>query len=123
MKFTIKPEYLHLWGEDATTDTIITTSELVALAKGWEMEISDLIQQCNCIEDASLFSEVWGAVRDFYAPTMSAPEAARRAVKILRDNGHDAVLLTKTSLIIDNEFFEIKKHRGWSHFDLRKYCH
>ena len=46
MKFyTIKPEYLSLWGEDCTEDTVITEDELQRLAAEWEKPAEDLLEQ------------------------------------------------------------------------------
>lgn len=45
MTYKIKPEYLDLWGEDAAEDTIITEEELEMIARGWEKNPSDLLEQ------------------------------------------------------------------------------
>ena len=50
MKFyTIKPEYVSLWGEDCTEDTVIDATEVERLAAEWEKPIDDLMEQ---LEDA-----------------------------------------------------------------------
>lgn len=69
-------------------------------------------------EENTVFSELFWIVRDYYAPLMTAPEAARKAVKAMADNGHEAIELGKRTFMVDGELFEIKKVRGWSHFDL-----
>ena len=70
------------------------------------------------MNETSVFSEIWMVIRDYYAPTMTAPEAARKAVKAMADSGHEAVEMGKRFMMIDLELYEIKKHRGWSHFEL-----
>lgn len=43
--YHIKPEYLSMWGEDATEDTVIDQTELERLAAEWGAEIDDLKDQ------------------------------------------------------------------------------
>ena len=43
--YTIKPEYLELWGDDATEETIISEPELQHLAEEWNRSVDDLLQQ------------------------------------------------------------------------------
>lgn len=43
--YHIKPEYLSMWGEDATEDTVIDQAELERLATEWGAEIDDLKDQ------------------------------------------------------------------------------
>ena len=45
MKYTIKPEYLSLWGEDVTEDTIIDSAEVERLAAEWGKSVSELLDQ------------------------------------------------------------------------------
>lgn len=45
MTYRIKPEYLDRWGEDATTDTVITENELETIARGWETTPDALMDQ------------------------------------------------------------------------------
>ncbi len=45
MTYKIKPEYLDLWGEDATEDMVITESDLEMIARGWEKNPEDLLDQ------------------------------------------------------------------------------
>ena len=66
----------------------------------------------------TVFSELWAVVRDYYAPYMTAPEAARQAGKYMAGNGHEVTEMGKRFLMIDDELFEIKKNRGWVHFDV-----
>ena len=70
------------------------------------------------MNENTVFSELWWIVRDYYAPHMTAPEATRKAVRAMADNGHEAAEMGKRFLMVDGELFEIKKPRGWSHFDL-----
>jgi len=44
-KYKIKPEYLDLWGDDATEETIITEAELEMITRGWEKEPDDVMDQ------------------------------------------------------------------------------
>ncbi|MBO7662795.1 MAG: hypothetical protein J6U01_05450 [Clostridia bacterium] len=43
--YKIKPEYMDLWGEDATEETIITKEELEMIARGWEKDPEELLDQ------------------------------------------------------------------------------
>ena len=70
------------------------------------------------MNENTVFSELWWIIRDYYAPLMTAPEAARKAVKAMIENGHEAVEMGKRFLMVDMELFEIKKNKGWSHFEL-----
>ena len=44
-KYKIKPEFLHLWGEDATEDTVITGDDVESIARGWDKTVADVIDQ------------------------------------------------------------------------------
>lgn len=44
-KYRIKPEYLDKWGPDATPDTIVTYSDVEMIARGWEMNVDELMDQ------------------------------------------------------------------------------
>ena len=45
MLYTIKPEYLNLWGEDVTEETIIDAAEIERLSKEWNKPIEELMDQ------------------------------------------------------------------------------
>lgn len=45
MTYKIKPEFLELWGEDATEDTVITENDLEMIARGWEKAPEELLDQ------------------------------------------------------------------------------
>ena len=45
MTYNIKPEYLDLWGEDATEDTILTEQEVADIARGWDKTTEDVVDQ------------------------------------------------------------------------------
>ena len=45
MTYKIKPEYLDQWGEDATTDTIITEDDLEMITRGWGKKPEDVLDQ------------------------------------------------------------------------------
>ena len=50
MKYKIKPEYLDLWGEDATEETILDEEEIKAIARGWDKDVSEVIDQLEPVE-------------------------------------------------------------------------
>ncbi|MBR4352727.1 MAG: hypothetical protein IKQ01_06615 [Bacteroidales bacterium] len=45
MEYKIKKEYLNLWGEEATEDTVITSDDLEMIARGWEKKPEELMDQ------------------------------------------------------------------------------
>ena len=48
--FRIKPEYIHLWGEDATTDTVLTEEEVSDIARGWDVPLVSILGQLEQIK-------------------------------------------------------------------------
>ena len=56
MTYKIKPEYLDLWGEDATEETIITDEDLEMIARGWEKTPDELMDQLIPQDDGTVFS-------------------------------------------------------------------
>jgi len=44
-RYTIKPEFLNLWGEDVTEETVIDTAEVKRLAQEWEKPVDELLEQ------------------------------------------------------------------------------
>ena len=50
MTYKIKPEYLDLWGSDATEDTIITEDDLEMITRGWEKTPADVMDQLIPLE-------------------------------------------------------------------------
>ena len=76
--YTIKPEYLPLWGEDATDDTIITEAELHRLADEWEKPMDDLKEQ--------LIEHDFTPVSDAVIRQEGAPATAYIAVDAIRDD-------------------------------------
>ena len=44
-KYHIKPDYLGQWGEDTTTETVVTLDEVERLSAEWEMPIEELLAQ------------------------------------------------------------------------------
>ena len=50
-QYTIKAEFLPLWGEDCTEDTIITEEELRRLSQEWEKPVEELLEQLNEVDD------------------------------------------------------------------------
>ena len=53
--YTIKPEYLPLWGEDADENTIITQDDVERFAADWEKPVEELLEQLE--EDTSSHKE------------------------------------------------------------------
>lgn len=49
--FRIRPEFLTLWGEETTADTVVTLCDIMELAEDWEKPIEDLMQQ---VEEVNL---------------------------------------------------------------------
>ena len=43
--YTIKPEYIDLFGYDANTDMVITHDDIESLARGWEKPVDEIIEQ------------------------------------------------------------------------------
>lgn len=43
--FRIRPEYLNLWGEDATLDTVVTLEDVSRLSSDWEVPFNELMSQ------------------------------------------------------------------------------
>lgn len=50
--YTIKPEYLPLWGEDADENTIITQDDVERLAADWETSVEELLEQLEEVGDS-----------------------------------------------------------------------
>jgi hypothetical protein len=51
MTYRIKPEYLPLWGEDATENTRLTYDEVCSIARGWDKTFDDVSYQLEEVED------------------------------------------------------------------------
>ena len=45
MTYHVKPEYLTMWGDETTDETVIEQSELERLAAEWEKPIEELLEQ------------------------------------------------------------------------------
>ena len=43
--YTIKPEYLTMWGENCTEETIIDSAEVERLAEEWGKPVEELLEQ------------------------------------------------------------------------------
>ena len=41
--FKIKPEYIDLWGDEATTETELTLDDIEMIARGWDKTAADVI--------------------------------------------------------------------------------
>ena len=68
-----------------------------------------------------LFREMWLELRDYYAPTTSAPAATKALIKAMQARGHEAASAGKTWMIVDGEVFSIKKTKGHVHFQLTQH--
>lgn len=44
-EYRIKPEYIDLWGSDATLDTIVTSDIIESCARGFEMSVEEVMEQ------------------------------------------------------------------------------
>lgn len=60
-RYTVKEDYLTAWGEDTTTDTIITGDEVFRLAYEWDVPVADLLEQLVWIDGESCISPDNGA--------------------------------------------------------------
>ena len=45
MTYKIKPEYLDMWGEDATEDTVLTEQDVEDITRGWDKTPADVMDQ------------------------------------------------------------------------------
>lgn len=45
MTYKIKPEFLDLWGEDATEETVLTEQDVEDIARGWDKRPDDVMDQ------------------------------------------------------------------------------
>lgn len=43
--YTIKPEYVDLWGSEISNDTVINEDEVERLAEEWETPVDELLEQ------------------------------------------------------------------------------
>lgn len=52
-KYAVKPEYIDMWlGDgDVTDEIIVTEKELRDMAKGWSVEVDDLMQEVVLVEE------------------------------------------------------------------------
>ena len=49
-KYTIRPEFLSLWGSETTEETVIDAAEVERLAAEWETPVEELLEQLKEIE-------------------------------------------------------------------------
>ena len=49
-RYTIRPEYLSLWGEDCTEDTVIDSAEVERLAAEWGKPVDELLEQLTEVD-------------------------------------------------------------------------
>lgn len=50
-RYTIKPDFLSLWGEDCTKETVITGDEVARLSVEWGKPVEDLLEQLIEIDE------------------------------------------------------------------------
>lgn len=62
MTYKIKPEFVNLWGEDATEDTILTEADLEMIARGWEKPVEELLDQLIPQEENTMDSTLYTAL-------------------------------------------------------------
>lgn len=44
-EYRIKPEFIDLWGEDCTTETVVTEEQITSLARDWGKTVDELKEQ------------------------------------------------------------------------------
>ena len=91
MTYKIKPEFLELWGEDATEETILTEQDVEDIARGWDKTSADVMDQlipCGC----------WYAVQrdceDDWSTGSSSLTKAIQMARTVKDFGYDAAITT-----------------------------
>ena len=50
-RYRIKPEYIDLWGSEANEETVITQDDVEMCARGWEMDVDELMEQLIPVDD------------------------------------------------------------------------
>ena len=45
MTYKIKSEFIDLWGEDATIDTVLTENDLETICRGWDKPVNEILNQ------------------------------------------------------------------------------
>ena len=45
MTYKIKPEYFHLWGDEANEETTLDEDQIEMIARGWEKPVEEIIDQ------------------------------------------------------------------------------
>lgn len=56
MSYRIKLDYIPLWGEDASEDTIVTDDMIEWCAKGWEKPVEEVLEQLEAYNFSSAVS-------------------------------------------------------------------
>ncbi len=59
-KYTIKPEYWHLWGAHVDEKTIVTQDDVERFASDWEEPVEELLEQLDPLDDDN---RLWYAVQ------------------------------------------------------------
>lgn len=112
MLYTIKPEYLNLWGEDATEETIIDAAEIERLSEEWGKPIEELMDQlvpARNPDDPGVPSggNPWYAVQtdptdDWSAGSFDLDEAKSMARNLRKD--HPDALIAVIDNALENPF-------------------
>ena len=50
MTYKIKPEFLDLWGSDATEETVLTDDDIEMITRGWDKTPADVMDQLIPLE-------------------------------------------------------------------------
>lgn len=79
--YTIKPEYLSLWGDGTTEETVVTEDELHRLVQEWDKPEEELLEQLREIEyipvsEAELRQEGFPATAYWAVDAVNADERA-----------------------------------------------
>ena len=84
--YTVKPEYLTLWGENVTEDTIVTAAEVENLAHEWEKPVDELLCQLDEIPMQDAVSDHFIPVSDAEIRQSGAPAEVYMALDAIRDD-------------------------------------
>lgn len=89
-RYTIKPEYLTLWGEDCTEDTVVDTAEVERLAVEWEKPVDELLEQ---LEEAYWYAVMTGPDdTDWGTGSYVLSEAKDKAISYRKSGYPDAYI-------------------------------
>lgn len=84
MKYRVKPEYINLWGEDCTEETVISSADLDMVARGWNTTPAALIDQL--IPDGPAQISIDNG-HSFISPKEAIARAPWEAIVAVMDDG------------------------------------